>query len=52
MFFVQEQIQKNNDIMFGLFIIVLAYNMFFLTMWIFRFISVLVRINIDKLRHF
>ena len=52
MFFVQEQIQKNNNAMFVLFIIVLAYNIFFLTLWVFRFASVLFRINIDKLRHF
>ncbi len=52
MFFVQEEVQKNNDAMFTLFMVVLAYNIFFLSMWFYRFISVLVRINIDRLRHY
>lgn len=52
MFFVQEEVQKNNDAMFILFLIVLAYNIYFLTMWLFRFFSVVVRINIDKLRRY
>ena len=52
MFFVQEEVQKNNDAMFTLLMVVLAYNIFFLSMWFYRFISVLVRINIDRLRHY
>ena len=52
MFFVQEEVQKNNDAMFTLLMVVLAYNIFFLLMWFYRFISVLVRTNIDRLRHY
>ena len=38
--------------MFCLFLIVLAYNIYFLVIWLFRFISVVLRINIDNFRRF
>ncbi len=52
MFFVQDQVQKNNNAVLFLFIVVLCFNVFFLSLWLFRFASVLLRINIDKLRQY
>jgi hypothetical protein len=52
MFFVQDEVTRNNDAMFVLFLIVLSYNLFFLTLWTIRFTSVLLRVNVDKLRRF
>jgi len=38
--------------MFALFMVVLIYNMYFLVLWLFRFSSVIIRLNIDKFKHY
>lgn len=50
LFFIQNEVEQDNDMKFGLFIVVLLVNLYFLAMWLFRFFNVLFRNWFAKLQ--
>eukprot|EP00347_Sterkiella_histriomuscorum_P003887 403362564 len=48
-FFVQEEVRKNNGSLFVLFLVILFYNIYFLAYWLLMFVSILFRIHAQKL---
>lgn len=50
LFFVQEEIKSNNNILFLLFLMVLLYNVYFLTVWCQQFLNVILRIHYKTLQ--
>ncbi|CDW71406.1 UNKNOWN [Stylonychia lemnae] len=52
MFFLQSEVQINNDALLFLFMVILFYNIFFLVKWTHRFFSILLRIHYAKLIKF
>lgn len=43
LFFMQDEVQQNNDSMFFMFILILAFNIYFLFVWFYRFADVVLR---------
>lgn len=43
LFFIQNEVEQDNNIKFGLFIVVLLVNLYFLALWLFRFFNILFR---------
>eukprot|EP00347_Sterkiella_histriomuscorum_P010324 403376745 len=52
LFFVQREVQNNNNSLFVLFLSILFYNVYFLAYWLFNFSSILIRIHSKKLHKF
>eukprot|EP00347_Sterkiella_histriomuscorum_P000895 403374110 len=52
LFFVQREVQNNNNSLFVLFLAILFYNVYFLAYWLFNFSSILIRIHSKKLHRF
>jgi uncharacterized membrane protein len=49
LFFIQSDVKGNNDAMFVLFLIVLTFNILFVSIWIMRFSVVIFRTKLSKL---
>lgn len=50
LFFVQTDIKESQNALFALFIIVLAYNLYFIGHWLWMFLQVMVRLHVRELK--
>ena len=50
LFFLEGEVQTNNDAKFALFLIVLAFNLYFLLQWLYRIGDVTFRTKVNFLR--
>jgi len=50
LFFLESEVQTNNDVKFVLFLIVLAFNIYFLIKWLYRIGDVTFRTQVQRLR--
>ena len=52
LFYLQTEVQSDNTAMFVLFVVILLFNIYFVLVWTYRFLDVLLRTYVDRLREY
>ncbi len=50
LFFIQNEVDQDNNVKFGLFIVVMVVNVYFLSLWLLRFFNILFRSWFSRLQ--
>ncbi|CDW90189.1 UNKNOWN [Stylonychia lemnae] len=52
MFFIQEEVEQNSELLVALFLVILLFNAHFILVWIITFGKILVRLHLKKLAQY